>query len=74
MTRLEIWDAIVEYGIATEEELELVTAINGFHDDALNDVIYVRTGYRNIKQLVEDWEGKVKPWQNNLWKIGNNKH
>lgn len=54
MTRLEIWDAIIEHGIATEEELELVTAINGFHDDALNDVIYVRTGYRNIKQLIEE--------------------
>ena len=49
-----IWDAIIEYGIATEEELELVTAINGYHDDALNDVIFVRTGYRNIEQLLED--------------------
>lgn len=62
MTRLELWDAIVEHGIATEEELELVTAINGYHDGALNDVIYVRTGYRNIKQLLEDWEGEAKPW------------
>lgn len=51
-----IWDAIVEYGIATEEELELVTAINGYHDDALNDVIFVRTGYRNIEQFLEDWQ------------------
>ena len=55
MDRYDIWDAIVEHGIATEEELELVTAINGYHDDALNDVIYVRTGYRNIEQLLEDW-------------------
>ena len=62
MNRYEIWDAIVEHGIATEEELELVTAINGYHDDALNDVIYVRTGYRNTEQLLEDWEGQVKPW------------
>lgn len=56
MDRYDIWDAIVEHGIATEEELELVTAINGYHDDALNDVIYVRTGYRNIEQLLEDWQ------------------
>ena len=56
MNRLDIWDAIIEHGIATEEELELVTAINGYHDDALNDVIFVRTGYRNIEQLLEDWE------------------
>ena len=62
MDRMDIWDAIVEHGIATEEELELITATNGYHDDALNDVIWVRTGYRNIEQLLEDWEGKVKPW------------
>lgn len=47
-----IWDAIIEYGIATEKELELVTAINGYNSDALNDIIYVRTGYRNIEQLL----------------------
>lgn len=51
-----IWDAIVEHGIATEEELELVTAINGYNDGTLNDVIFVRTGYRNIEQLLEDWQ------------------
>ena len=61
MDRYDIWDAIVEHGIATEEELELVTAINGYHDDALNDVIFVRTGYRNIEQFLEDWE-EVKTW------------
>ena len=54
MDRYDIWNAIVEHGIATEEELELVTAINGYHDDALNDVIYVRTGYRNIEQLLDE--------------------
>ena len=51
-----IWDAIIEYGIATEEELSLVTAIDGYNEDTLNNVIYVRTGYRNIEQLLEDWE------------------
>lgn len=51
-----IWDAIIEYGIATEEELLLVTAINGYNEDALNDVIFVRTGYRSIEQLLEDWQ------------------
>ena len=49
-----IWDTIIEYGIATDEELLLVTAINGYNEDTLNDVIYVRTGYRNIEQLLEE--------------------
>lgn len=49
-----IWDAIVEYGIATEEELSLVTAIDGYNEDTLNNVIYVRTGCRNIEQLLDE--------------------
>lgn len=53
-----IWDAIIEYGIATEEELELMTAINGYNENTLNDVVYVRTGYRDIYQLFEkEYEG-----------------
>jgi hypothetical protein len=46
-----VWDRIVEMDIATEEELDLVTAINGYNIESLNDIIYVRTGYRDIEQL-----------------------
>ena len=49
----EIWDAIIMYGIATEEELQLVTCINGYNKEALNDKVYVRTGYRNIEKFLE---------------------
>ena len=45
------WDYIVERGIATEAELGLVTSINGYNIDTLNDVIYARTGYRDIEQM-----------------------
>lgn len=63
MTISEMWDTIVEeYGIATWEELELITAINGYNEDALNDVIFVRTGYRNIEQLLEE-EQEVNQWR-----------
>lgn len=60
----EVWDLLTEYGIATQEELELVTCINGYNIgalndiiyngyniDALDDIIYARTGYRDIMQL-----------------------
>lgn len=47
----KIWDYIVETGVATEEELRLVTDINGYSEETLNDVIYARTGYRDIEQL-----------------------
>ena len=59
-----IWDTIVyEYGIATEEELSLVTAIDGYNEDTLNNVIYARTGYNDIYQLLEEEQevqGNVK--------------
>lgn len=50
----ELWETIIEYGIATEEELQLVTCINGYNEETLNDIIYVRTGYRNIEQFIEE--------------------
>lgn len=49
-----IYDYIVELGIATEEEVNLVTCINGYNEEVLNNIIYVRTGYRTIEQLIDD--------------------
>lgn len=49
-----LWDVMIEYGIATEEELQLITSINGYNEEALNSVLYVRTGYRNIEQFIEE--------------------
>lgn len=46
-----VWETLVDMGIATDEELQLVTSINGYNIDTLNDVIYVRTGYHDIEQL-----------------------
>ena len=51
----EIWEAIVEYGIATDEELGLVTNICGYNVDTLNAVIYARIGYRDIQQFLEEF-------------------
>lgn len=48
-----VWDYIIDNGIATEDELQLVTDINGYSVDTLNDVLYARTGYRNIDQIKE---------------------
>ncbi len=50
---IEIWDYIVEQGIATEDELRLVTSINGTNEDSFNSVLYSRTGYRSLEQLKE---------------------
>jgi len=49
----EIWDYIVNNGIATDEELKLVTCIMGYNEEALNSVIYARTAYHDMEQLIE---------------------
>ena len=55
----KIWDYIIDTGIATEEELKLVTCINGYNEEALNNIIYARTGYRSMGQIEgEDEEDK----------------
>lgn len=51
----ELWNKIIEREIATEAELQLVTDINGYNEETLNDVIYARTGYRNIEQVEEEY-------------------
>lgn len=49
----KLWDDIILYNIATEDELQLVTSINGYNEEALNDIIYVRTGYRDMDSYTE---------------------
>lgn len=51
---VSLWDYMVEQGIATDDELRLVTSIDGMNIDTLNSVLYVRTGYRDIKQYKGD--------------------
>jgi len=51
--KTEIWDYLIDNGVATEDELRLVTNINGYNENALNDVIYSKTGYRDLEQLQE---------------------
>ena len=48
-----LWDYLRDYMIATEEEMSLVCCINGQSVDTLNDILYVRTGYRDWQQFQE---------------------
>jgi len=50
MTIDEYWDKLISNYIATEDELKLVTSINGYTIETLDDVLYVRTGYRSWEQ------------------------
>ena len=53
MSNNEIWDYIIENSIATEEELSLITSINGMNEESLNSVLYCRTGYRSVEQITD---------------------
>lgn len=46
-------NTILELQVCTFEELELVTSINGYNKQALNDIVYSRTGYQDLDQYVE---------------------
>jgi hypothetical protein len=56
MEKDQLWDKLVESGIATEAELKLVTCINGYTVETLNDVLYARTGERSWEEEEEDEE------------------
>jgi len=39
--------------IASEETLDIITSINGYNIDTLNDVLYCQSGYHDFEQLYE---------------------
>jgi len=49
----ELYDLLIDLGIATSEEISLVTSINGTSTDTLNSILYSRTGYRSLDQFNE---------------------
>lgn len=56
MTREEdkMYDEVVELGIATTEELNLVKNVKGgTWKDVINAIVYVRTGYQTLEQYIK---------------------
>jgi hypothetical protein len=49
----KIWDKLLELGIS-EDTLQIITNINGYNEKTLNDVLYAKFGYRDIKQMEEE--------------------
>lgn len=49
-----MYDQIVEYGIATPEELNLArNLVSGSWTEVMNSVVFVRTGYRSFEQYFD---------------------
>lgn len=54
---IEMYDYILECGIATADELNLArNLVDGTWEDVLNAVLSVRTGYSTLEQMLEDEE------------------
>ena len=51
-----IIDNMIELGLLTEDEYELVTSINGENDKTVLDILFVRTGCRNLEQFVNQYD------------------
>ena len=47
-----LWDFIIDNNIATESELQLVTSINGWTEETMNDVSYAKKGLRDYEQCM----------------------
>ena len=48
-----LWDTLLSLGIS-EDTLQIITSINGYNEDTLNNVLYARFGYRDLKQMQEE--------------------
>ena len=46
-----LYDELVSRYLFTQAELDLITGINGFSIETLNDCIYSRFGYRSLAQM-----------------------
>ena len=50
ITLEEKWDKLLEIGVE-EQTLQVVTDINGFNHETLEDILYCITGYRDFNEL-----------------------
>ena len=53
-TTLDVWHFLLEHNIANEREMILVTKINGYKVETLNDILFARTGYNDIEQYAQE--------------------
>ena len=52
----ELYNELIELDYFTSDELDLITSINGWSIDTLNDCIYARYGYRSLEQMNGEFE------------------
>jgi len=53
MDTTETYEYLVNNGIATDDEIILVTNINGYNLESLNAILFARTGWHDLEQALE---------------------
>lgn len=50
----DMYSILLDFNVATQKELNLVTSINGFNEESFYAILYVRTGLRRFIDLFEE--------------------
>lgn len=50
----KLWDLLVNYELASESTLQLVTRLNGYSLETMEDVLCALTGYHSYDQFMEN--------------------
>ena len=56
MTVDEMYDVLVERFGVSEQTVNVVTAINGYSNETMEDILYAVTGYKYFEQVLEEGE------------------
>ena len=52
----EMYDLLLEYGVASEEELSIACVIGGCNEETMERVLFYKTGWHTF----EGWMGEVE--------------
>lgn len=52
----ELRQKIIDFGIASEEAVDLTCNVAGYDENILNSIIFAQTGYENIEQVISESE------------------
>lgn len=51
----KMYNYLVDNYVATDDEIAIATGIEGWNEEAMKDVLYIKTGYRDFDQLEDDF-------------------
>ena len=49
----QYYNYLIDYELVSGETLDIITSINGYNEETLDDVLYCVSGYRDIEQYLE---------------------